>query len=57
MSEDHISHRTDRSSTGEVGQGCHKVVHKGKDIGMMLLIEDTGMIVMLIGQTTVITIN
>ena len=28
-----------------------------RDIGMMLLIEDTGMIVILIGQTIVIVIN
>ena len=55
MSEDHIS--CHRMSTGEVGQGCQEVGHKGRDIGMTFLIEDTGMIVMLIGQTTVITIN
>ena len=57
MSKDHISCQTDRMSTGDIAQGHQKVDHKGRGIGMTLLIEGTGMIVMLIGQTTVIMIN
>ena len=39
MSEDHISHWTDRMSTRDVGQGHQKVVYKWRDIGMTLLIQ------------------
>ena len=44
MSEHHISCQTDRMSTRDIGQGCQKVNHKGRGIGMTLLIGDTGMI-------------
>ena len=40
-------------STIELGQGCQKAVHKGIDTGMTSPIGDTGMIIMLTGQTAV----
>ena len=55
MSEDHTSPQTDRVLDIEVDH--QRVVHKEKDTGMMLLIGDTGMIIMLTGETVVITIN
>ena len=57
MIKDHISHWTDRMSTMEAGKGCQKLVHKGRGIGMTLLIEDTAMIIMTIDQIAIIAIN
>ena len=57
MNKDNTSHLTDMTSTGGVGQDHQKLVHQGKDIGMMLLIGDTGMMVILTDQMVAIVIN
>ena len=57
MNKDHTSHLIDMMSTGGVGQDYHRLVCQGRDIGMMLLIEDTGMMVILTDQMVAIVIN
>ena len=57
MNKDHTSHQIDMTLTGGVGQDHQKLVHKGRDIDRMLLIEDTGMMVILTDQIVAIVIN
>ena len=51
--QDHTSHPI----TGDIGQDCQRLVHQGRDTGMMLLIGDIGMMVILTDQMVVIVIN
>ena len=50
-------HPIDMTSTGGTGQDCQRLAHQGRDVGMMLLIEDTGMMVILTDQIVAIVIN
>ena len=56
MNKDHTSHLTGIMSTEGIGQDHKKLVHQG-DIGVMLLIGDTGMKVISTDQIVAIVIN
>ena len=55
--KDHTSHQIDMTSTGGIGQDHQRLVHQGRDKGTMLLIGDTGMMVILTDQMVAIVIN
>ena len=57
MNKDHTSHPTDMTSAKSIGLDHQKLVHQGRDIAMMLLIGDTGMMVILTDQMVAIVIN
>ena len=57
MRENHINHQIDEIRVPEVDQDHLKLKQEGIDIGMMSLIGDTGMIIMITGQITVIAVN
>ena len=57
MREDHINCQIDRVSAIGVDQDHQRGLHRGKDVGIMSLIGETGMIIMLTSERVVITVS